>query len=248
MRFINWLKSLFRPREVFKPLPKVNEESDSGVENFGSQKPIEKPVQIKLPVLREKDTANDGSPQNPDWSYVFDNCTIDTWALPELERWYKLYLKLKPELIKISLGANTFPWVPGVIHSMENGQMKPNIYLHNGQLLGKPTTIVPVGKYFRTDQYVEAGIDALKMKGLVGVKDLARIIYKIEGFNGYGYRKKIGDDGLVEYSPYIAAGTSFHDEDGKYVSDGRYDKFAKTNQIGVIPKLKYIEQIEGLGA
>lgn len=224
-----------KPQEPVKETPPVQEPVPSEPEQHGE---------------RVKDTVNDGTNRSPDWSFHFDNCTIDAWALPQVKKWYEeLYLPLKKYSQRIAEGADTFVWVPALLHSMENGKMQPNIYLHNGQTLGRTTTIVPKGIYFPNsiEGYVEAGIDALKSHKLAGQRDLKKILTFMELFNGAGYRSKVGDSGEIELSPYMAAGTSAHDETGKYIRDRVYDRYAKTQQIGVLAKLKYIEDREGLG-
>ena len=106
----------------------------------------------------------------------------------------------------------------------ENAGMSTDVYLHNGQKLGKPTTIVPKGVYFGKDQFVDAAVDALKSKsaeakalGLhYGSKDFAAMAAFTEGYNGFGYRNK------GKTSAYTLAGSN-HYNGGMYVADGKYD-------------------------
>jgi lysozyme family protein len=109
--------------------------------------------------------------------------------------------------------------------------------LHNGEKIlntGKKTRLVPKGRGpFQT--WEEAAIDALMLKKGIMPKawDFESMMQFAEKFNGMGYRSKIGDSGKIEHSPYIAAGTNFHDETGKYVADGKYSQVAKEKQLGV---------------
>lgn len=130
--------------------------------------------------------------------------------------------------------ANCAWWVPALLHYRENSALALNVYLHNGERLGKPTTIVPKGVFFREDQFVEAAVDALKRDGLSGIHGAIAFLPFAEKFNGLGYRK------TGEYSPYVWAATNHHDETGKYVRDGVYDPNAPEKQLGIAAILKGI--------
>ncbi len=106
----------------------------------------------------------------------------------------------------------------------ENSSMSTDVYLHNGEKLGKTTTLVPKGIYFGKDQFVEAAVHALGMKSSIkdqlglhyGSTDFAAMAAYTEAYNGFGYRNK----GYV--SAYVAAGTNLY-QGGRYVADGVFD-------------------------
>lgn len=125
-------------------------------------------------------------------------------------------------------------WLVAVIHEMECTQNFSK-YLGNGQSLNKKTTIVPVGRG-PFASFEEGAIDALKLQGADKIKDwsLGNVLYFLEGFNGYGYSKYKGIN-----SPYLWSGSN-HYTSGKYVSDGKYDPNAISQQIGVALMLKKI--------
>lgn len=100
--------------------------------------------------------------------------------------------------------------------------------LHNGDKLPGPTTHVPKGRG-PFSSWEEAAIDALMLEKYKFPADWSfesRLEFA-EKYNGIGYRK------TSEFSPYVFAGTNFHDETGKYVADGKYDASAKEQQLGV---------------
>jgi lysozyme family protein len=103
--------------------------------------------------------------------------------------------------------------------------------LHNGERIlgtGQKTKLVPAGRGpFKT--WEEAAIDAINMKKGIfpEVWNFETKLIFAERFNGLGYRK------TREYSPYVFAGTNFHDETGKYVRDGKFDASAPEKQLGV---------------
>lgn len=103
--------------------------------------------------------------------------------------------------------------------------------LHNGERIlgtGRLTKLVPAGRGpFKT--WEEAAIDAINMKKGIFPTEWTfetKLIFA-ERFNGLGYRN------TREYSPYVFAGTNFHDETGKYVADGKYNALAPEKQLGV---------------
>lgn len=132
------------------------------------------------------------------------------------------------------------PWeVIGVIHSLECG-LRFDQHLHNGDPLDKKTYRVPRGRG-PFDTWEESAKDALKMKGWDKIEDWsdARVAYELERYNGFGYRLR--RTGVL--SPYLWSGTT-HYTVGKFVSDGKYVKTAKSAQSGAIPLIKRIKEID----
>jgi lysozyme family protein len=113
------------------------------------------------------------------------------------------------------------------IHCRE-GSADFTTYLHNGQKLGKPTTLVPAGISF--DNWEDAAVDAIKRElPKVGGKvpqSLPDWLSFSEAYNGLGYENK----GVP--SPYVLAGTTAYQK-GKYVADGKYDANHVDQQLGV---------------
>jgi lysozyme family protein len=134
------------------------------------------------------------------------------------------------------------PWqMVAVIHVREAGETDIGQWkrvLHNGERiigLGRKTKLVPAGRGpFKT--WHEAAIDALKLKGFDKIKSwpVARVLYSLEPYNGYGYRQM----GLR--SPYLWASTN-HQQKGKYVADRVFDANVMDSQIGCAALLKFLD-------
>lgn len=113
------------------------------------------------------------------------------------------------------------------IHCRE-GSADFSTYLHNGEKLGKRTTLVPAGVLF--DNWEDAAVDAIKrelpkISGNIP-KSVPEWLAFAELFNGTGYENK----GTA--SPYVLAGTTAYQK-GKYVADGKYDPNHVDQQLGV---------------
>jgi lysozyme family protein len=128
------------------------------------------------------------------------------------------------------------PWqVIGVIHNLEcSGDF--NCHLHNGDPLRRRTVNVPAGRPVIGKPpftWEASAIDALTYDGFNRWSDwtVAGTLYKLEGYNGFGYRKR----GIP--SPYLWSGSQ-HYERGKYVSDGSFDPKAVSKQVGAAVVLR----------
>ena len=120
-----------------------------------------------------------------------------------------------------------------------------NTYLGNGDPLNAPTVHVPKGRGPFRDW--EAGAkDALHLDGLDKVKDLpggwtwARACYEAEIYNGMGYRQ------FGVHSPYLWSGSNIYDNGpgGKFDKDGHFVKSLKDKQLGVIPLMAIMVELD----
>lgn len=124
-----------------------------------------------------------------------------------------------------------------LLHEME-GEQNFNTYLGNGQVLSRKTTIAPIGRGpFKT--FEEGAVDAIVKTKLDLVTDwsVGNTLYKLEGFNGYGY-----EDFHNMNSPYIFSGSNQYTK-GKYRSDGKFDPNYTSNQIGIALLYKHLDTI-----
>ena len=132
-------------------------------------------------------------------------------------------------------------WFVGIIHGLE-ASFDWNSHLHNGDSLKNRTTNVPSGRPVQAPggsgyTWEESAIDALTLKEYDKSQfwDDAAILWRLEGYNGFGYRpKKI-------HSPYLWSGTS-HYEKGKFVADGRYDSNAASEQVGAAAMMMLLKK------
>lgn len=149
----------------------------------------------------------------------------------DINNFKKIYNNNKATYEAISKKTGIPPELIAAIHYRESN-CNFNTYFHNGDPLGKPTTHVPVGKYF--DNFIDSAVDALNDKkairdeyGLTAdSNDLAAMMAFAERYNGLGYYNK------DRVSPYVYSGTNVYTK-GKYVADGKFDPNVVDKQPGV---------------
>ena len=153
-----------------------------------------------------------------------DNFAYDIWNLK------KIFDENKDVYEEIANETGVPPELIAAIHYRESG-CNFETYLHNGQPLGEPTTIVPKGRIFY--DFSEAAIDALnseqKNKDISLSKDdsIEMMMLFAELYNGTGYT-----DYKNTVSPYVYSGTDVYIS-GKYASDGVYDPNLVDKQPGI---------------
>lgn len=172
----------------------------------------------------------------PPWGEIAKKMKLDPDRVLEVKRVCRTILTNRARYMRVEGFTGVPWWVVAAYHYRESSLSFKGV-LHNGQEIigtGRRTTWQPKGRG-PFGSWEEAAIDALKMKGYNEKMDwsIPGALEKAERYNGLGYRKRRGDKGKVELSPYIAAGTNFHDETSKYVADGRYDDDAPEKQLGV---------------
>lgn len=124
------------------------------------------------------------------------------------------------------------PWfVIGVIHNME-GSLNFKTHLHNGDPLAARTVQVPKGRPMAGTppfRWEDSAVDALQFDKMTSLKNwtLPTTLFKLEGFNGFGYRK--GHPEVL--TPYLWS-FSNHYTKGKFVKDGVFDPNATSAQCG----------------
>lgn len=138
-----------------------------------------------------------------------------------------------------SVGA---PWFfVGVIHNMESS-LNFNCHLHNGDSLKERTHHVPKDRPAAGNPpftWEESAIDALQLRKVDQVDDwgLDHLLYELEGYNGWGYRK------FHQHvkSPYLWSFSNQYTK-GKYVADGTWSDTAVSRQCGAAVLIKRLEQ------
>ncbi len=143
--------------------------------------------------------------------------------------------------------ADTFPpmpyWAVAVIHNMECS-LNFKCHLHNGDPLTAKTVHVPAGRPKTGTppfQWEDSAIDALKYQGFNVIKDwgIANLLKELEFYNGSGYRKR----GIN--TPYLWSATNHYGTApniGKYVTDGKFDSSAISQQIGAAAIIKRMDE------
>lgn len=132
------------------------------------------------------------------------------------------------------------PWLlVGLIHQLESGQNFSR-HLHNGDPLTARTKQVPAGRPLTGEppfSWEDSARDALMLRHLHQQSDwsLPRLLYELEGYNGWGYRlhhPKV-------LSPYLWSYSTLYDR-GKYVEDGLWSDSARSQQCGAAIVLKQL--------
>ena len=131
------------------------------------------------------------------------------------------------------------PWfVIAAIHGLE-ASFNFRAHFHNGDYpLTSRTRQVPAGRpavWLPPSDWESSTADAMRLLGFAGASDwsLPRTLYRLEAFNGFGYRR------LGRASPYLWSFSSLY-ERGKFVADGRFEASARSQQCGTAVMLKLL--------
>jgi lysozyme family protein len=115
-------------------------------------------------------------------------------------------------------------------------------HLHEGSSLLHRTRDEPKGRLPHPDPpytFEQSAEDAIyvcdRLQGPFWRSDLTKSLDKIEGFNGYGYRR------LGVPSPYMYSGTTVYDG-GKFIADHVFSRNAKDQQLGCVALLKRLKE------
>jgi len=176
-----------------------------------------------------------------EYQQLFDTCTLRPQAEAEVAAVLQRIAHDQPryQAVAASLGA---PWaVVALIHQMEAGG-DFSCHLHNGDPLAARTVRVPAGRPKQGTppfSWEASAEDALRLKNLDRWQDwsLPGTLYKLEGYNGWGYRQYHPE----VLSPYLWGGSG-HYQSGKYVADGRWSDSAVSLQIGAAVLLRRIAE------
>lgn len=148
--------------------------------------------------------------------------------------------KAKYQEVEKKTGA---PWFfIGALHYRESN-LNFKKHLHNGDSLLKRTRRVPANRPLKGNPpftWEESAIDALRMKGLYAIRtwSIEQLCYQAERYNGFGYRwNKAG------LSPYVWSATT-HYVRGKYVEDGKLDRSHVDSQLGVMPIIFRLAELD----
>jgi lysozyme family protein len=134
------------------------------------------------------------------------------------------------------------PWFfIAVIHNMESS-LNFTKHLHNGDPLTARTINEPAGRPISGNppfSWEESANDALLYEGFGSQTDwsLAAILYRLERYNGWGYRR---------YHPHVLSpylwGFSEHYECGKYIGDKKWSETAVSDQCGAAVLLRRMSE------
>src|SRR4030095_1338686 len=127
-----------------------------------------------------------------EYQKLFDGCTINSDKVNSVDSIVNNILSNKNKYESVG-SLLDIPWYfIAVIHNMESS-LNFTKHLHNGDPLTARTVHVPEGRPPNGNPpftWEESALDALKLKNLNSWKDwtLPGTLYKIEEYNGWGYR------------------------------------------------------------
>ena len=163
------------------------------------------------------------------YSDLFNRCKIASDKMAEVEEVVQRILKYQNRYASIAAQSNV-PWyVIAVIHNMECG-LDFTKHLHNGDALKRRTVNVPAGRP-KTGKppftFEVSALDALEYDKLTEWNDwsIGGICYKLEGFNGWGYRARDIN------SPYLWSYSNLYTR-GKFIRDSVWSNKAVSGQCG----------------
>jgi lysozyme family protein len=176
-----------------------------------------------------------------EYQQLFDTCVIDASRQREVERVVDRIAGARARYEEVA-GPLGIPWAfVACTHSMEaSGRF--DRHLHNGDPLTARTVQWPPGRPRRGSPpftWEQSATDVLTWKRLDRVTDwtVAGALYRLEAYNGWGYR-------LYHphvKSPYLWSATG-HYSSGKYVADGRWSDTAVSRQIGAAAILRRLAE------
>jgi lysozyme family protein len=166
-----------------------------------------------------------------EYQTLFDACEVRPTRAGEVDRTIERILgnRVRYESVGAPLGV---PWYfISVIHCMECS-LDFKKHLHNGDPLAARTVQVPAGRPKTGDPpfaWETSADDALRLKKLDTWQDwaISGMLFKLESFNGFGYRLHHPE----VHSPYLWC-YSNHYTRGKYVADGKWSETAQSRQCG----------------
>jgi lysozyme family protein len=172
---------------------------------------------------------------------LFNTMELDQDRFGDVDRIVSIILSNKARYEAAAVGVKA-PWFfVAVIHNMESG-LRMDRHLHNGDPLTARTRHVPANRPAKGEPpftWEESASDALQLRKIDAVSDwnLERILYELEGYNGWGYRQYHQH----VKSPYLWS-FSNHYKRGKYVADGTWSDTARSRQCGAAVIIKRLEQ------
>jgi lysozyme family protein len=168
----------------------------------------------------------------------FDRCVMRPESAGNVAFYMKRLARGRPnyELVEREIRV---PWkFVGIIHAMECG-FNFSGHMHNGDPLTARTVQVPKG-FPKTGTppftWLQSALDAMRLKKFDQVTDwsVPHMLYLLEAYNGFGYRRR------ALPSPYLWSFSNIYTK-GKFVMDNKFDPEAVSKQCGAGLMLKSMQ-------
>jgi lysozyme family protein len=180
---------------------------------------------------------------------LFLECSVDPKKYGLVKATVSTIVGNRPRYTKVVAGLGTVPWwFLALIHAMESS-LSFGGHLHNGDKLTGRTIHVPAARPIGNPRakpnespsaanpytWEESAEDSLRLKGLDKWTDwsLRAALFKLEQYNGWGYRMYHPD----VLSPYLWSWTNKYTK-GKYAADGKFDANLVSAQPGAAALLR----------
>ncbi|MEO5684691.1 MAG: hypothetical protein ABIQ88_18765 [Chitinophagaceae bacterium] len=166
-----------------------------------------------------------------EYQRLFDTCVINLDKLAEINTTFNKITASRSRYETVGNQLN-IPWYfIGITHNLEGGS-NFKMHLHNGDPLTERTVQIPRGRPSTGKppfEWEASATDALTLKSLDRWTDwsVPGILFKLEGYNGYGYHQPA----ISINSPYLWS-YSNHYAKGKFVKDKVYSPTAVSRQCG----------------
>lgn len=170
----------------------------------------------------------------PEYVQLFSDMKLGPQA-EKLDAIVETILAAKPRYVNVEKTTGV-PWYfVAIAHYAETG-LNFETHLHNNDPLTSRTVHVPAGRPLRGDPpftWEDSARDALELSGVTHVQDwsVARFLYQMERYNGFGYRRQQVN------SPYLWNCTSQYFK-GQYVGDHVFDPNAIPPRCGAAALLR----------
>ncbi len=222
-------------------IPDSNALPSDEIPTASPENPSEPEPQAKAepdkPISRRRDYAS----LSDEYVRLFASATLQP-ERDEMAKWHlKMLLNSRARYEKVA-SLTGVPWYfIGVTHGLE-ASFNFRAHLHNGDFpLSRRTRQVPSGRprvWLPPDDWTSSARDALALLGFTGQKDwsLSRTLYRLEAYNGLGYRSY----GVP--TPYLWS-FSNHYARGKFVADGKWNANARSQQCGAAVMLKLLDDV-----
>lgn len=182
-----------------------------------------------------------------DYQTLFQNCIVKPEHAGEVDKVVSQITENKARYEALVQGTD-IPWFfIGCVHYMECG-LSFNKHLYNGDLLTAKTVRAPIGRplfpmHGTTYTFEESARDAIEYQNLKSVTDwsLPHLLYKLEGYNGYGYRQyhpTIKTPYLWSFSNQYASGKYVEEKDADGVYHTHFKPEVVSKQLGIAVVLK----------
>jgi lysozyme family protein len=172
---------------------------------------------------------------------LFGNCVVNPARIGTIN---SIIARIQPNQARYQsvAGPLGIPWFfVAVIHNMECG-LNFNEHLHNGDPLSARTVHVPAGRPADGQPpftWEQSATDALTIEGFANQQDwsLPMILYRLEAYNGFGYRALTPPIN----TPYLWSFSNQYTS-GKYTGDHQFDPNAVSTQCGAAVILFQMQQ------